>query len=577
MFRAVGGIFTQIEVRSALDPAPAMKLTPWHLFPLFSLSVSSHLRKRDESSEYTTVTVPVGIDNGLYTVSVVMSTGASAQHFSFGLTTSTGYITVAGTSCQTCDGVQPYNRTESTTATDLTGGQNVAIIGGASADGNLIAENCGLQKTDGQEWSYANQTSMSEKLTVQIPFMTIAAVVVANQSDSMFSPGISGILGLGPNSRDGNFNATVFGGYLSGQPAGENFTYGMALSPNTGSSNNGGYLHLIHPEPSYYQGNVAWKEMQTFNTSSLDTDFYINLDSWTLTTGNGNVSRSGNLVTAIDPIYHALVFPQQDASSAVISGASVAGNTPSTNVYSIPCDTQMKIIFTISDLAVTLDESTLVVNQNGQCTGVIQQWSSPLATEYLLGSSFLSSVYVIVSISNATTGTVGFAQRNTGNTNGGLSTGAIVGIAVGSATFAALAFVAGILIYRAIRKRRARRNSSESLFGSYKEPIYFGGVTPAPPPDWVVTPFTPDTNSTASPPMSSYTHILPSGNGPSVYGGYSVASGPSNPATNQMSLPPPSYPTNAANAGGIMSITERRSQYGSPNEKGRVCYISANP
>ncbi len=50
------------------------------------------------------------------------------------------------------------------TATDLTGGQNVAIIGGASADGNLITENCGLQKTDGQAWSYANQTSMSEKL-----------------------------------------------------------------------------------------------------------------------------------------------------------------------------------------------------------------------------------------------------------------------------------------------------------------------------------------------------------------------------------------------------------------------------
>ncbi|PBL01378.1 acid protease [Armillaria gallica] len=562
MFRVVGGIFTQNKVQTALDPAPVMKLAPWHLVPLFSLAVSSRLRRRDESSEYTTVPVPVGIENGSYTVSVVMSTGASAQHFSFGLTTSTGYITVAGTSCQTCDGVQPYNRSESTTATDLTGGQNVAIIGGASADGNLITENCGLQKTDGQAWSYANQT-----------------IVVANQSNSMFSPGISGILGLGPNSRDGNFNATVFGGYLSGQPAGDNFTYGMALSPNTGSSNNGGYLHLIHPEPSYYQGNVAWKEMQTFNTSSLDTDFYINLDSWTLTTGNGNVSRSGNLVTAIDPIYHALVLPQQDASVlyASITGASVAGNTPSTNVYSIPCDTQMKMIFTINDLAVTLDESTLVVNQNGQCTGVIQQWSSPLATEYLLGSSFLSSVYVIVSISNATTGTVGFAQRNTSNTNGGLSTGAIVGIAIGSAAFAVLVFVAGILIYRAIRKRRARRDSSESPSGGYKEPIYSGGPTLAPPPDWVVTPFAPDTTNTAPPPISSYTHILPSGNESSVYGGYSVASDPSNLATNRISPPPPSYPTNAANTGGIMSITERRPQYGSPNEKGRESYLSANP
>ncbi len=181
-----------------------------------------------------------------------------------------------------------------------------------------------------------------------------------------------------------------------------------------------------------------------------------------------------------------------------------------------------------------------------------------------------------MSISNATTGIVGFAQRNTSNTNGGLATGAIVGIAIGSAAFAVLVFVAGILIYRALRKRRARRGSSESPSGGYKEPIY-SGPTLAPPPDWEVTPFTPDTTNMASPPISSYTHILPSGNESSVYGGYSVASDPSNLATNQMSPPPPSYPTNAANVGGIMSITERQPQYGSPNEKGRVCYLSANP
>ncbi|KAK0446480.1 uncharacterized protein EV420DRAFT_1716099 [Desarmillaria tabescens] len=436
-----------------------MKLTPLHFFPFFSLVVSSRLRQRDGSGEYSTVTVPVTIDNNSYTVNVVMSTGASAQNFRFGLTTSTGYVTVAGTSCQTCNGVQPYNRSESTTATDLSGGQNVAIVGGASADGNLITESCGLKKTDGQDWSYANQT-----------------IVVANQSNSMFSPGISG---------DGNFNATIFGGYLSGQPAGENFTYGMALSPNTGSSSNGGYLHLIQPETSYYQGNVAWKTMQTFNTSSLDTDFYINLDSWTLTTANGNVSRSGDLDASV--LY------------ASISGASVVGNTPSTNIYGIPCDTQMKMILTINSLA---------------------EWSSPLATEYLLGSNFLSSVYVIFSVANATTGKVGFAQRNWTNSSSGLSTGAIVGIAVGSAAFAVLVLVAGILIYRAIRKRRARRDSSESP-GGYKEPIYSGGVTPAPQQDWVVTPFAPETTSTASPPVSSYGHALPSGNVSSVHGGYS--------------------------------------------------------
>lgn len=72
MFRVVGGIFTQNKVQTALDPAPVMKLAPWHLVLLFSLAASSRLRRRDESSEYTTVTVPVGIDNGSYTVSVVM-------------------------------------------------------------------------------------------------------------------------------------------------------------------------------------------------------------------------------------------------------------------------------------------------------------------------------------------------------------------------------------------------------------------------------------------------------------------------------------------------------------------------
>ncbi|KAK0478147.1 hypothetical protein IW261DRAFT_1420346 [Armillaria novae-zelandiae] len=124
--------------------------------------------------------------------------------------------------------------------------------------------------------------------------------------------------------------------------------------------------------------------------------------------------------------------------------------------YRIPCETQMKMIFTINDLAVTLDESTLVVNQNGQCTGIIQQWSSPLATEYFLGSRFLSSVYVYALLlpSSSSTGAIlartpllaqsGFVQRKTGNTNGDHSTSAIVGVAVGSAAFAVLVLIADI-------------------------------------------------------------------------------------------------------------------------------------
>ncbi|KAK0482976.1 hypothetical protein EDD18DRAFT_1432712 [Armillaria luteobubalina] len=110
----------------------------------------------------------------------------------------------------------------------------------------------------------------------------------------MFSLGISGIFGLGPNSSalssiisaprlitrtgDGNFSATVFGGYLAMKPCSENFTHGMALSSNTALSDRG-YLRLIQPDDSFFQGDIAWNTMQTFNDTSLNTDFYIELDS----------------------------------------------------------------------------------------------------------------------------------------------------------------------------------------------------------------------------------------------------------------------------------------------------------
>ncbi|SJL17364.1 uncharacterized protein ARMOST_20914 [Armillaria ostoyae] len=539
-----------------------MKFTTLYLL-LLPGAVSARVQRRDNNgSQYANksqiVTIPVSISqDSKYTVNVIMSTGALAQNFSFGLTTSTGYITVAGTSCDTCDGVRPYNRTASTTATDIPGWQNVALIGGSNAGGNIITESCGLKKNNGQDWTYSNQT-----------------IVVANTSYSMFSPGVSGIFGLGPNSRDGNFSATVFGGYLSTQPSGENFTYGMALSPNTGSSSSdGGYLHLVQPDNSFFQGDIAWKTMQTFNTTSLNTDFYIELDSWTLTTSNGNISRTGSLVTAIDPIYEALIFPQQDAGSfySSITGAYVAGYTNSTTYYTVPCDAQMKITLTINDLAVTLDQSKLVINQGGHCTGLIQMWSSPEATEYVLGSSFLSNVYVIVTLSNATSGMVGFAEKAT-NTSSGLSTGAIVGIAVGSAVGAILLIIIGILLYRYIRKRRARKASSDLPSASgYKEPILAGGGATSPPPGWVVTPFSQE-STTTSPSMSAYAHPSPSLNGQGTY------SGANEPGVDRIFSPPPSYPVDTPDSGGIMSVTERRSQYGptNPDEKRRESRLTAS-
>ncbi|KAK0189337.1 aspartic peptidase domain-containing protein [Armillaria mellea] len=511
-------------------------------------SVSARVQRRD-SSQYANksqiVTVPVSISqDSKYTVNVIMSTGALAQNFSFGLTTSTGYITVAGTGCDTCDGVTPYNRTASTTATDLPGWQNVALVGESNAGGNIITESCGLKKNNGQDWTYSNQT-----------------IVVANTSYSMFSPGVSGIFGLGPSSRDENFSATVFGGYLSTQHSGENFTYGMALSPNTGFSSDGGYLHLVQPDNSFFQGEISWKTMQTFNTTSLNTDFYIELDSCTLTTGNGNnISRTGGLVTVIDPIYEALIFPQQDAGSlySSITGAYVAGYTNSTTYYTVPCDTRMKITFTINDLAITLDESKLIINQGGHCTGLIQMWSSSQASEYVLGSSFLSNVYVIMTLSNATSGMVGFAAKASNTSGGGgLSTGAIVGIAVGSVVGAFLLIIIGVLLFRYIRKRRRTRKAS----AGYKEPILTDGGPGAtespPPPGWLVTPFSQES-----------TIVRPSL-------GQGAYSGAAEPGMERILSPPPSYPVDTPDSGGIMSVTERRSPV-NPDEKRRESRLTAS-
>ncbi|KAK0471201.1 aspartic peptidase domain-containing protein [Armillaria novae-zelandiae] len=523
-------------------------------------AISARVQRRDSNgSQYANksqiVTVPVSISqDSKYTVNVIMSTGAEAQNFSFRLTTSTGYITVAGTGCGTCDGVRPYNRTASTTATDLPGWQNVALIGGSNAGGNIITESCGLMKNNGQDWTYSNQT-----------------IVVANTSYSMFSPGVSGIFGLGPNSRDGNFSATVFGGYLSTKPSGENFTYGMALSPNTGPSSDGGYLHLIQPDNSFFQGDITWKTMQTYNATNLNTDFYIELDSWTLTTGSGNISRTGSLITAIDPICEALIFPQQDAGSlySSITGAYVAGYTNSTTYYTVPCNTQMKLTLTINNLAVTLDESKLVINQGGHCTGLIQMWSSAGATEYVLGSTFLSNVYVIMTLSNATSGMVGFAEK-VSNTSSGLSTGAIVGIAVGSAVGAILLIVIGILLFRYIRKRRQARKASPSA-GGYEEPILTDGGPGAtsPLPGWVVTPFSQESTPASPRPISAYSHPSPSFYGQGTY------AGANEPGVDRILSPPPSYPVDTPDSGGIMSVTERRSPM-NRDEKKRQSHLTAS-
>ncbi|KAJ3812729.1 aspartic peptidase domain-containing protein, partial [Lentinula aff. lateritia] len=321
------------------------------------------------------------------------------QSFSFIVTTGTGYSVVAGVGCNDCQGTFSYNANLSTTVKQLPDVQNMSLVG-TNASGSLIEENCQLTQANGSAWPYPNQT-----------------LIVANTSSNLFSPGIFDVLGLGTNGRNGDFSATVYSGWLSRNPGKINFTFGMMLNPPWNSETDGGVLHWQSPDTASYEGNVVWKTMLSSNSTSLQTDWFITMDSLYFESGgNVNISQSGELTTAVDPFESALIFPQAIAG-AIYGGIADTSLLPSlttaTNKWAIPCDTTMSLTLTFGPLSVPMDETTLILHNGNSCIGTIEEWSDSQADEYyLLGSSFISQLYIIFSVSGSSQGGVGFAHRN---------------------------------------------------------------------------------------------------------------------------------------------------------------------
>lgn len=116
--------------------------------------------------------------------------------------------------------------------------------------------------------------------------------------------------------RDGNFSETVFGGWMRRNPLRKNFTYGMALNHRKNSSSDGGVLHWIAPDPTYYSGDVTWSKISPFTrTDAVNTDWFVPWDGWDFT-GNGRFKISHGekgLKAFLDPWLPLLVFPQKDA------------------------------------------------------------------------------------------------------------------------------------------------------------------------------------------------------------------------------------------------------------------------
>ncbi|KAJ7771947.1 aspartic peptidase domain-containing protein [Mycena maculata] len=442
------------------------------LFLLFSLLGISNARfaaKRSASPPHTLV-IPVGLDeNQVYSVMVNMSSNPSPQSFSLALTTSTAFAiffrlfrlnvtcfgcrisTVAGASCDSCGGVPSYNPSASSSAQQLPQSQDVVTLNG-NASGSLVRENCGLLQSNGSAWSYPNQT-----------------VAVANQSASFFSPNVSGMLGMGMAP----FADSPAANWLARNPDQPTFSYGMALNPPSNFTTDGGVLHWLQPDQSFYEGEVQQKTMLTANASNSNlSSWFVEMDEWSATGSSSspfNITQSGvQLLTFLDPLYASIVFPQGAARSIYedIPGASKHATSAFAHSWKLPCDAAFTLTVTFGSFSTSLDQSSLVVKQaDGLCVGAIQEWIDPNATEYLLGSPFIAVLYLIFSYSQSGQGSMGLAARAPPSSK--LTPAVIAGVVLGSVAVVALLVIAGVLVcfvcQRRSKKPRVRKHSKTDI------------------------------------------------------------------------------------------------------------------
>ncbi|KAJ3783820.1 aspartic peptidase domain-containing protein [Lentinula aff. detonsa] len=423
---------------------------PVHLPTLLLLSCLSleavafelSLIERDSSTQPPdTLYVPLNFDsNRRYTVNVSLPVNSSQnQFFAFALSTSTGYSSVAGQGCSSCGGSSTYSIPSSA---QVGAAQNVSVLNGGVV-GSVMNQTCNLQLQNGSSWSWTDQS-----------------FIVANQSNSIFSSDISGIMGIGTNSREGLFNETPMAFWLANNPGQTNFSYGLALnSPNdaSSSSNDAGTLHWLAPDEDFYEGDIVWKSLITSNsTNTVNADSFIEMDSWNYQ-GNGvNISDYTGLVTAVDPLFNDLVFPQNQARSiyGTISGSSRQDTLSAATVYTLPCDTQLQLTLTFGTVSVTLTEAQLVQNLgNSTCLGVLQEWTSENVTEYILGASLISNIYLIFQGSEAGS-SFGFANRKSSSST--INAASIAGVVLGSLAFLIMAVIAVILFLRWRRRRKLK-------------------------------------------------------------------------------------------------------------------------
>ncbi|KAF9077417.1 hypothetical protein BDP27DRAFT_609244 [Rhodocollybia butyracea] len=335
-------------------PIPVSSLPLALCLSIRSMTTATSMSKRNSTPPPpATLFLPLTFDNNRrYTVNVSLPGNSSQpEYFAFALTTSTGYSSVAAQGCSTCGGGPTY----STSPNQQIGAvRNVSVPGG-SIVGSAIAQANNLQLQNGSSWPWIDPS-----------------FIIANQSNSIFGAGTSGVIGIGTNARQGTFNETPMAFWLKNNPSHQNFSYGLALNPpNDPTSSNAGTLHWLAPDENSYEVN---------------TDSFVEMDGWSFQGSNGvNMSDdNAGLSAVIDPIFVDLVFPQDEAQSiyGAIPGSqrqttlSSSGST----IYILPCNTTMQLTLTFGTVSVTLTEDQLVRNLgNSTCQGVLEEWAPKMS------------------------------------------------------------------------------------------------------------------------------------------------------------------------------------------------------
>ncbi|THV04778.1 acid protease [Dendrothele bispora CBS 962.96] len=484
---AVSSIYIELgNAQSLFFPPSAMRCARsiFFLACLVSFVFSAKIySSRSDEPVIETVSLPITVDNQRrYSLNLTVSAGSRNQPLLFTLSTSTGYTSVAGKDCTGCGGGPAFDSSDVPLNDSMI---KFTLLEDSWASGPVMMGDCSIEERNQSVWTWNDQL-----------------IIVANNSEGIFSSGISGLLGLGNNARTGNFNATPMGNWLNNNPGAANFSFGLALNPAPSSSGDsdsnadGGTLHWVKPDENAMQGQVSFKDLHPNSDIGLEDsgssafDSFVLMDSWSFT-GTTGVQITKNdqveeLRTVIDPFFSSIFFPQNETRSiyAGVEGASrqvTVSQVSQSTAYNISCDTQMNLTLTFGNVSVTLDKDQLVLQQgDGGCIGAIQEWTDPSIDMYLLGSLYIANIYLIFQGSSSSSGSYGFAYRTPAETKAPLSPVAITGVVLGGAAFLMMVGVI-LFLYLQHRKRKAHliRNSSDPNTTTIFDPLLSYSSLPA--------------------------------------------------------------------------------------------------